>query len=399
MTTQRLLALAISLLAVGATPDHANAAGAAFDPSTLNGDGKSLAWHELSRGEVCIIPRTVPALGSGTADPTQSSLCAIDFYDDSIGICAKANSTNPGVDVYKLNGNPVKATFESTGCKQPEKKRPAKKIAKFKQSITCSDSASILAYYELSQALGGIGDVPPAVIRTMSDDVHKKITQAGLGTAIHGSWAMYQYRSPPGRSATARTFPRHPGRGRASGMVRIIGSYISPYVRKVLVALDVKGLSYEIDPIIPFMGDDRFSTVSPVRRIPVLMDDRVTLADSSVICQYLEDRYPTPALFPVDIAQRARARWLEEYADTRMGDVFIWRLFNQVTINPFLWGEPTDQEILRRTLDEEIPQVLGYLESELPAEGFLFGDLSIADIAIAVFFRNAAFARFAVERA
>ena len=37
-------------------------------------------------------------------------------------------------------------------------------------------------------------------------------------------------------------------------MVRIIGSYISPYVRKVLVVLDVKGLSYEIDPIIPFTG-------------------------------------------------------------------------------------------------------------------------------------------------
>ena len=37
-------------------------------------------------------------------------------------------------------------------------------------------------------------------------------------------------------------------------MVRIVGSNISPYVRKVLVVLDVKGLSYEIDPIIPFWG-------------------------------------------------------------------------------------------------------------------------------------------------
>src|SRR5262249_4201354 len=222
--------------------------------------------------------------------------------------------------------------------------------------------------------------------------------------AQHQNEAVGRCRKPvrflvPGRSATGRTFPRQPGRGRAGGMVRIIGSYISPYVRKVLVVLDMKGLSYEIDPIIPFMGDDRFSAVSPVRRIPVLMDDRVTLADSSVSCQSLEDRYPTPALLPADIGQRARARWLEEYADTRMGEVFIWRLFNQVTINPFLWGEPTDQEILRRTLEEEIPQVLGYLEGELPAEGNLFGDVSIADVAIAVFFRNAAFARFTIDRA
>src|SRR5215470_1602967 len=105
--------------------------------------------------------------------------------------------------------------------------------------------------------------------------------------------------------------------------VRIVGSYISPYVRKVLVCLDLKGLAYEIDPIIPFMGDDRFSKLSPLRRIPVLIDDRITLSDSSVICQYLEDRYPEPALFPQDITARARARWLEEFADTRMAEVFI----------------------------------------------------------------------------
>jgi len=181
--------------------------------------------------------------------------------------------------------------------------------------------------------------------------------------------------------------------------VQIVGSYLSPYVRKVLVVLDLKGVAYEIDPIIPFMGDDRFSKLSPVRRIPVLLDDRVTLADSSVICQYLEERYPEPVLYPADIAQRARARWLEEYADSRMGEVLIWRLFNQVAINPFVWGVPTDDEVLERTLREEIPDVLGYLEAEVPREGFLFGTVSIADIAIASFFRNAAFARFRVDTA
>jgi glutathione S-transferase len=179
--------------------------------------------------------------------------------------------------------------------------------------------------------------------------------------------------------------------------MQIIGSYISPYVRKVLVVLEMKGLAYEIDPIIPFMGDDRFSQLSPIRRIPVLIDDRVTLSDSSVICQYLEDRYPTPAIFPADIGDRARARWFEEYADTRMGEVFIWQLWNQVAINPFVWGQPTDTEVVRRTLEEDIPQVLGYLEAELPASGFFFGDVSIADIAVASFFRNAAFARFSVD--
>jgi glutathione S-transferase len=176
----------------------------------------------------------------------------------------------------------------------------------------------------------------------------------------------------------------------------VIGSYLSPYVRKVLACLHLKGLDYEIDPIVAFMGDDRFTALSPLRRVPVLVDDRVTLADSSVICQYLEDRHPAPALYPVDIADRARARWLEEYADSRMGDVFIWGLFNQAVIAPAVWGTPRDLAAIQRIVAEEVPPVLDYLESQLPAEGFMFGELGIADISIAVFLRNAAFARYKI---
>src|SRR5512134_1574044 len=161
-------------------------------------------------------------------------------------------------------------------------------------------------------------------------------------------------------------------------MIKIVGSYLSPYVRKVLVCLEAKGLAYEIDPIVPFLGDDRFSKLSPLRRIPVLIDGDLALSDSSVICQYLEDRHPEPALYPADVADRARARWLEEFADTRLGDVFIWRLFNQVTIRPVVWGEPTDEAVVAKALAEDIPQVLDYLESLAPAEGFFFGALSIA---------------------
>lgn len=181
--------------------------------------------------------------------------------------------------------------------------------------------------------------------------------------------------------------------------VTIIGSYLSPYVRKVLAVLNLKGIAYEIDPIVGFMGDDRFSEISPVRRIPVLIDDRVTLCDSTVIFEYLEERYPEPRLLPRDIADRARARWLEEYADTRMGDVFIWQLFNEVAIAPYVWGRKTNEEVLQKALTVEIPQVLNYLESQIPAEGFLFETLSVADISIAVFFRNAAFAKYRIDAA
>jgi glutathione S-transferase len=182
--------------------------------------------------------------------------------------------------------------------------------------------------------------------------------------------------------------------------VTIVGSYLSPYVRKVLVCLHVKGVAYRIDPIVPFFGDDRFSRLSPLRRIPVLIDGDLALSDSTVICEYLEERHPAPAFYPSGAAARARARWLEEFADTRMGDVFIWRLFDQVAIGPAVWGEKTDAEKLRHTLEVEVPSVLDYLEGELPAEGFLFGDaLGVADAAIAAFFRNAAFARFRPDAA
>jgi glutathione S-transferase len=153
----------------------------------------------------------------------------------------------------------------------------------------------------------------------------------------------------------------------------IVGSYLSPYVRKVLVCLELKGIAYEVDPIVPFYGDGRFSELSPLRRIPVLVDGDLAITDSSVICQYLEDLQPSPGLLPSDIRDRARARWLEEFADSRMGDVFIWRLFNQVAIRPAVWGEKGDRTMVDKVLQEDAPAVLDYLEAEAPAEGFRFG--------------------------
>src|SRR3546814_6455128 len=57
-----------------------------------------------------------------------------------------------------------------------------------------------------------------------------------------------------------------PGRAETRNM-RIIGSYVSPYVRKVLACLHLKGLAYEIDPITPFYGNEEFGRLSPLRGI------------------------------------------------------------------------------------------------------------------------------------
>jgi glutathione S-transferase len=173
--------------------------------------------------------------------------------------------------------------------------------------------------------------------------------------------------------------------------MKIIGSYVSPYVRKVLACLALKGLDYEIDPITPFYGNDEFERLSPLRRIPVLVDDDLTLCDSSVICAWLDEAYSAHPLLPADPKDRARARWLEEYADTRLGDVFIWGLFYPKFVHPIVWGEPGDAARIAKTLAEDLPREFDYLERELPREGWLFGDgIGLADIALATFFRNGA---------
>jgi glutathione S-transferase len=177
----------------------------------------------------------------------------------------------------------------------------------------------------------------------------------------------------------------------------IIGSFVSPYVRKVLAAMNLKGMAYEVDPITPFFGNDEFERLSPLRRIPVLVDGDFSVSDSTVICDYLDDAYSGHPLYPQDPKQRARARWFEEFADTRLGDLFIWSLFYQKIVRPMVWGEPTDEERVRKALEKDIPAVLDYLEGELPADGFLFGEIGIADIAIASFFRNAAYAGFETD--
>ena len=179
--------------------------------------------------------------------------------------------------------------------------------------------------------------------------------------------------------------------------MKIIGSFVSPYVRKVLACLELKGLDYRVDPITPFYGGDEFERISPLRRIPVLIDGAVTLCDSTVICAYLEEAYPSPPLLPRDPKDRARARWLEEYADTRLGDLFIWGLFYQRVVHPIVWGEPGDEARIGKTLTEDAPAALDYLETQLPSSGFLFGDIGLADIAVASFFRNAEYAGFTVD--
>lgn len=164
----------------------------------------------------------------------------------------------------------------------------------------------------------------------------------------------------------------------------------SPFVRKVQVALAEKALDYELKAVSIFPPPDWFAEISPARRIPVLRDRRVgqegragTLPDSSVICTYLEQLQPAPALYPADPFQHARALWFEEYTDTELSSLIGLGMFRPAVVAP-LTGQPADLDTARATLRDKLPPLFDYLESELePGQRFLVGDsFSIADISL-----------------
>ncbi|WP_411820078.1 glutathione S-transferase family protein [Hyphococcus formosus] len=176
--------------------------------------------------------------------------------------------------------------------------------------------------------------------------------------------------------------------------VTIIGTPVSPYVRKVLALLELKKVSYKIDPVVAFYTDEDFLKINPLRRIPVLLHDGNTIIDSSVIAAYIEETFPTPSTLPSSPGDRATARWLEEFSDTRMADIFLWRCFGSVVLKPGLWNEERDLKTYRETLAGPVVEIMDYLETIAPEDGFLFGDIGLGDISIAIIFWNMRVARW-----
>lgn len=148
-----------------------------------------------------------------------------------------------------------------------------------------------------------------------------------------------------------------------------------------------------------FVSNDAFSDLNPLRRIPVWIDDEVEIADSSVILEYLEERWPEPSIWPADRAMRARARWLEEYADTRLADVLLGHVFFERIVRPHVLGEEPDLERAKRGTDVLAPEVFDYLERQLADGPFLCGGQACgADFAMAPAFLNARAARCKPKR-
>ena len=96
-----------------------------------------------------------------------------------------------------------------------------------------------------------------------------------------------------------------------------------PYAARARIVLAEKGLDYDA---VEIDLDDRPAWLyekNPLGRVPVYEEDGgFVLPESEVIMDYLEERYPEPALWPADPAERALGRlWLQRF-DDRLGDVY-----------------------------------------------------------------------------
>lgn len=164
----------------------------------------------------------------------------------------------------------------------------------------------------------------------------------------------------------------------------VYGAPLSPFVRKLCLCLIEKGLDYELEVVMPFGQPDWFRELNPLGRIPAFRDGDLKLADSSVICQYLEERYPEQKpLYGADAEQRAKVRWLEKYADYELAPLCTFTVFRNRVLKATM-GQPCDEEKVQQALKDRLPSNFDYLEATLGDAPYFLGEqLSMADLALA----------------
>lgn len=182
----------------------------------------------------------------------------------------------------------------------------------------------------------------------------------------------------------------------------LLGGSVSPFVRKVRVFLVEKGLDFAHEQVNPFTPPPGWREISPLGKIPAFRDGDRVINDSAVICQYVERRFPKPALYPADDGEFARALWFEEFAGGGITPLGGPRIFLPLALRPVITQkEPSAEEEAeaRKTFDEALSPLFDYLEKQIGDEEFLVGGrLTIADIAVASPFVNMRHAGFAPPR-
>ena len=152
----------------------------------------------------------------------------------------------------------------------------------------------------------------------------------------------------------------------------------SPYARKARMVLEYKGIECEmVERCYSLDRKPDLREVSERAEVPVLvLDDGRTIADSTIICEYLEDAHPRPPVFPADAFERARMRAIDDLCD---------RTFDATVFGYFLGlvrSTAPESKAMQEAGRAEFKALLARLESELEGREFFCGAaLSLADFA------------------
>lgn len=174
-------------------------------------------------------------------------------------------------------------------------------------------------------------------------------------------------------------------------MLLLYDDVFSPYARKVRIALYEKGIPFE--RVRALHGDCNrtdFLHVNPRAEVPALIEDGFALYDSTIICEYLEDRYPQPPIYPRDPRLRAKCRLVEDLADTQL-DAATYA----VAIVELGRGEPHPEMHEAARLD--LMRLYDELEQGLGTDPFFCNSYSLADIAVVPHIMAAMFLGFTLD--
>jgi glutathione S-transferase len=158
--------------------------------------------------------------------------------------------------------------------------------------------------------------------------------------------------------------------------MKLYNMNLSNFATKCRIAVYDKGINVEMAAI---PGGDSHSPeylkINPFGKVPTLDADGTAIAESEVINEYLEDKFPTPPLLPKSPEARAQVRIVTRFHDLYL-EPPIRALFPQM--NP----KTRDNNVVNEKLTE-INNRLDQLEKMLPDSGFACGDFTLADCALA----------------
>ena len=157
------------------------------------------------------------------------------------------------------------------------------------------------------------------------------------------------------------------------------GTLRSTNASKVKVVLEEKGLKYKVDRLHPgnlWKKPEDLLAKHPLGKVPYLETPQDGIIfDSTVINEYIDDRYPYHSLKPKDAAQLANMRMLANYGD----DALLTGVLPQIWMP--MWSKPEDRdegamEMGRQALRD---QVLPFVERQLEGQDYICGKFSLAD--------------------